>query len=223
MIKTYSKAVLVIFVLTFMASNGFARPELSLKAGGNAGVLVSNTRASVEYRNIQGPEVSETISEGVSDLQIGAEILFPLNDNLIIGAGMLYIWATPLLSASDYVSLRYAPVYATIQINPFPIGLFFKGNIGFVSFFSVALNDKNDALFSSRSHKGGLYLGLSLGYEFNSGWFIEITEDFISSSFSGNGETPNDYNYGYDGMKHKLDCDFSYIRTGVSFGYKFLL
>ena len=192
------KAACAVFVLTFMAANVFAIGEINFKAGGGLGP----TSAS----DVGNTGISD--SELASDFHIGAEFLYPLNDKRMkVGGGGLYISAKdnilPLLSGD--VSWTYLPIYGTFQINPFSSALFFKANAGYVVAASVGIDDGDISV--NKAAKGGLYLGLSVGFEYDTPWLWEISWSYLGSSVDAGG----------------TDIAFVYNKVSFTVGYKFRL
>jgi hypothetical protein len=190
---------LAVFALTFISGNIFAIGEINAKAGAGSGfIMTGNARDD-------GP-ISD--KELIRDVYIGGEYLYPINETMKAGAGLLYISATkdPLPFIGDDVAWNYLPIYGTFQIKPFPKDIFLKFSLGFVAAASINWG-KNKGSFSDDGVNGGLYFSIATGREFAKGWLWEISLSNIVSSVDA-GIT---------------NVNFSYNRVGAAVGYKFKL
>ena len=174
---------------------------------------------------------SDNSKIGVS---FSAEYLYPVLPVLKAGAGIGYLLPRKMISPEYGVhedvdmSASYIPIYATAQPNPikkYP-EVFFKGNIGY-SFFNSGDWDKDITKFFNEIYwttdddvvkitdKGGLYLALSAGYEFNFGLILDLSYSYYQASC--------DVKDSWNGGDSSGSADFSYSVVGISAGYKFKL
>ncbi|MCA6085821.1 hypothetical protein [Candidatus Endomicrobiellum agilis] len=98
------------------------------------------------------------------------------------GPGFSYLF--PVSDGEE--SFSYLPIYFTIQVNPFINvldeylhGLFVKGNIGYNALFDFENKDYNEYKFDK---SGGLYCGISAGYEFPFGLLFDLGYYMYKSS-----------------------------------------
>jgi hypothetical protein len=188
-----------VFALTFIAGNVFAIGEINAKAGAGTGLIMAGNAGD-------GGPISAT--ELIRDAYIGAEYLYPINETMKVGGGLLYMSATkdPLPLIGDDVAWNYLPIYGTFQIKPFPKDVFLKFSLGFVVMASINWG-QDKGLFSDNGVDGGLYFSIAIGREFAKGWLWEISFSNIGSSVDA-------------GI---ADINFSYNRVGAAVGYKFKL
>jgi hypothetical protein len=193
-------ALLVMLMLVEFSADSFG--DLNIKAGlqsvgGRATETDNRDRDYVErYSNI-GIAVT---CEWLIDLPKISEILR-------IGAGCSYVVQEKLFKKGDISGLffSYFPIYFTLQVNPFISsfdeylhGIFVKANIGYNILFDIVASIDREV---KNFHNGGVYYGLSSGYEFRKGWIAGIG-----------------YNV-YKGVQEEVNYTHSAITFDV--GYKF--
>ena len=130
-------------------------------------------------------------------ITVAAEYLMKVYYNFLrAGAGVEFVTPRVVKYSGEDLRFCYLPLYFTVKTNPIPMNeeLFFKGNIG----MNVYSDANEDAM---RDKKGNLYWALSLGYEYRSGFIVDISYSSYSSLSS--------------------TVDLTYNKLGVDIGYKF--
>jgi hypothetical protein len=96
---------------------------------------------------------------------------------LKFGPGFSYLFPRGIDVKDGKDSYSYLPIYFTLQANPFISafdeylhGIFVKGSIG----YNVLFDFKSKEDYSKLNNNGGVYYGISGGYEFSFGVIIEV-------------------------------------------------
>ncbi len=162
--------------------------EINIRAGIDpvSSLMLENKRDS-QYENVD------------MGITVSAEYLMKAYfDFLRAGAGTEFVTPRVVKYSDKQWKFFYLPVYFTVKANPIPMNeeVFFKANVGMNVYFDINDNAVKDK-------KGGLYWSISLGYEYVTGFIIDIS-------------------YGsYSFLSYRLD--FNYSKLGVNLGYKFNL
>ncbi|MDR3048872.1 MAG: porin family protein [Elusimicrobiota bacterium] len=227
--KKLGIAVLAIMFLSVAAA--FAAPEISLRAGvdiaGNLGLDSKTTISGFPYPfdSLNGESKTDGNETASAGFNIGAEILFPIAGIVKVGGGFAYlpdreIGKEKIEGLDKKMTLNALPIYATVQVSPFPISsLYMKGNIG-VSIMGIkngleeSLHQLNDSWDVTETFVG-IYASIGAGYEFPFGLFAELAYDIHSAS------SKNSLSVG--SIQIENDTTYTYTKLGLTVGYKFKL
>jgi hypothetical protein len=181
-----------------LASDHFG--ELNLKGGL---ILNGKGDVTFEMRNRTKDSKFTMSSDLDHGFSFALEYLIPCShffqdENLFkFGLGLGYLPSLKIKEFKDAPNdfrLSCLPIYFTLQVNPFPSQhellhrIFIKGNIGYSlnlsndQILSDGIINKNKGIIkllniaqiSKRSNVGGIYYGLSAGYEFPVGIIIDL-------------------------------------------------
>ena len=203
--KTLALAMLaVVFMAGVVLANGEVNVGLGLALGGTVKVDRSMSAGL-------GPSESNSESAQIGGISLYGEYLYLINDIIKVGGGLQYLIEREVADASgESPKFSYLPIYLTVQVNPISTAkeIFLKGNIGYSLLFtdSVVMGYGPGV---DRDEKGGLYYGISAGYEFPFGLVASVSYDVYSS------ETK----YSIGGNYDKFEYTYSII--GLNAGYKF--
>jgi hypothetical protein len=173
-----------------------------------------NLKLGITFLNSGAEYTTEGVSDGNdksfgTDIKLSGEYMYKVNNIFKMGIG-LQIWhlAVNYTFSSGHNTNRsrtFMPLYASIQANPFNANkeFFLRGNLGYSVVYDNNYGD---------NEKGGMYYGISIGYEFKSGFIFEFAYEI--------------YAYSYERLvmwDTTQDIDEYLGTTGINIGYKFKL
>jgi len=201
--------VLAMLAVIFMAGTVLANGEVNAGLGLALGGTVKADRSMSAGL---GPPESNSESAQIGGISLYGEYLYLINDIIKVGGGLQYLIEREVADVLDVESSKfsYLPIYLTVQVNPINAAkeIFLKGNIGYNLLFTDSIV-KGYGPGVDRDEKGGLYYGISAGYEFLFGLVASVSYDVYSS------ETK----YSIGGNYDKFEYTYSII--GLNVGYKF--
>jgi hypothetical protein len=200
-----------------LASDHFG--ELNLKAGctlnvkGDVNSELDGERSSFDLNLL---DLFDHVFSFAVEYLIPCSHFFQDENLFKFGLGLSYL---PSLKSklNHHLNFSCLPIYFTLQANPFMHSqdellhrIFIKGNIG----YSLNLSDDRSLIGEgkdvSHQHQGGIYYGLSAGYEFPVGIIIDLAY-CVYKFGSHTSDTKNS----------KLDLDYTVKVVALNVGYKF--
>jgi hypothetical protein len=186
-VKRVVAALLTISMFTLcvgiaLASDNFG--ELNIKAGfqfvGKMGIEYKNPDPDEENKKVDLNNGVIITGEYVIPLEYFSEII----DSLKFGAGLSYLLPRDVDKKDANISVSCLPIYFILQVNPF-IGaqnkvfraIFVKGNFGYNALFDFEnknLINKYKIEKNEIDKTGGVYYGVSAGYEFHFGLIVDL-------------------------------------------------
>jgi hypothetical protein len=223
--KRVVAALLIINMVTVAFSDdNFG--ELNVEAG-----LQFVEKMNVNYKNPERDQKDETyyLKSGViltAEYLICCEYFSESVESLKFGAGLSYLLPRNVDKKDTNISVSCFPVYFTLQANPFIgahnkvfHGIFVKGNFGYNILFDFEDKDLINKYKIGKDEidkNGGLYYGISLGYEFPFGLIIDLGYHV----YSGNVKIEH-YEATSERSGYFANDDIKRSNATLNIGYKF--
>lgn len=152
------------------------------------------------------------IHPGFLKIGVGGEYLFPIKAYGEYGGG----------SQSEIITFSLLPIYGIVQVNPSKTipGLFLRGSIGYTLFLDFDQEPKVPGV-EIIDRSGGLYWGVSAGYEFDWGLFVECT--YAQARFIQNVRYDPSLAALFGLSTDDLPMNLMHNQPGFSIGYKIKL